>query len=105
MCFEMGHSSGCLCSGFREKPVKRQEVKFKAGEAMKVYPTIQRGKRTFWVKTGEFREPKKGEFYLSGAIPEVYDAPNDLSTKYHIMRQVEEPRCSHCGQSTVRFEG
>lgn len=34
--------------------------------------------------TGEFREPKKGEWFISGAIPEAYQAPNDLSTKYWI---------------------
>ena len=39
--------------------------------------------------TGEFRQPKKGEWYLSGAIIEAYKAPNDLSTKFHIVRIVE----------------
>lgn len=34
--------------------------------------------------TGEFRAPKKGEWYLSGAIITAYQAPNDLSTSYHI---------------------
>lgn len=34
--------------------------------------------------TGEFRSPKKGEWYLSGEIPEVYRANNDLSSPYHI---------------------
>lgn len=37
--------------------------------------------------TGEFRAPRKGEWYLSGAIPEAYRAPNDLSTPYHILRE------------------
>jgi len=32
--------------------------------------------------TPEFREPKKGEYFISGAKPELYKAPNDLSTKY-----------------------
>ena len=40
------------------------------------------------VKTGEFREPKSGEWYLSGAIPEAYKTRNQLSTKYHIMKIV-----------------
>ena len=35
-------------------------------------------------RTGEFRCPKKGEWYLSGAIIEAYHAPNDLTTEYHI---------------------
>lgn len=40
-----------------------------------------------FVDTGEFRAPKKGEWFLSGAVPEVYCAPNDLSMKYHIMKE------------------
>lgn len=38
--------------------------------------------------TGEFRPPRKNEWYISGAIPEVYQAPNDLSTAFHIARLV-----------------
>lgn len=38
--------------------------------------------------TGEFRAPKRGEWYLSGAIPECYRAPGNLTTAYHIMRIV-----------------
>jgi hypothetical protein len=38
--------------------------------------------------TGEKRAPKKGEWYLSGAIPEGYKAHNDLDTPYHICRLV-----------------
>jgi hypothetical protein len=37
----------------------------------------------------EFRCPKKGEWYLSGAIPVAYQAPNDLTTEYHIMKIVK----------------
>ena len=33
-----------------------------------------------------FRNPKKGEFYLSGAIPMGYMAKNDMSSPYHIIR-------------------
>lgn len=40
------------------------------------------------VKTGEFRTPKRGEWYLSGAIPQAYKAPNDLTTPYHILKLV-----------------
>ena len=46
--------------------------------------------RRLFAKTGEFRPPKSGEFFLSGAIPEVYDALHDLNIDYHIMREVEE---------------
>jgi|WetSurMetagenome_2_1015567.scaffolds.fasta_scaffold158528_5 hypothetical protein len=38
--------------------------------------------KTRFQATGEFREPLKGEYYLSGAIIEAWPAPNDLSTKY-----------------------
>ncbi|RLC88675.1 MAG: hypothetical protein DRJ03_02020 [Chloroflexi bacterium] len=38
--------------------------------------------------TGEFRPPRKGEWFLSGAIPEAYRAPNDLDGAYHIARFV-----------------
>lgn len=35
-----------------------------------------------FVRTGEHRPPKKGEWFLSGAIVEAYQAPNDLSAPY-----------------------
>lgn len=31
-----------------------------------------------------FRKPKKGEWYLSGAIVEAYKAPHDLSIEYWV---------------------
>ena len=61
------------------------------------YPLAARGSvvtpfpKKYFVKTGEVRPPKKGEYYLSGAIPEVYVAPNDLNTSFHIMREIEPP--------------
>lgn len=48
--------------------------------------------RQIYVSTGEFRAPKKGEYYLSGAIPCAYLAPNDFTQPYHIMRAVPERR-------------
>jgi hypothetical protein len=33
----------------------------------------------------EFREPRRGEYYLSGAIVAAHRAPNDLTTKYQIV--------------------
>jgi hypothetical protein len=41
-----------------------------------------------YVYTGDFRAPKKGEFYLSGAKVSAYRAPNDLTQKFHIARLV-----------------
>lgn len=48
-----------------------------------------------FVKSGEFRAPRKGEWYLSGAEPAAYLAPADLSTPYHIMRPATG-YCPHC---------
>jgi hypothetical protein len=48
--------------------------------------TAVKGVSAQW--TGEKRPPRKGEWYLSGAIIEAYLAPNDLSTPYHIARLV-----------------
>lgn len=36
--------------------------------------------------TGERRPPRKGEWYLSGAIPMAYQARADMSAAYHIVR-------------------
>ncbi|WP_164104227.1 hypothetical protein [Candidatus Laterigemmans baculatus] len=38
--------------------------------------------------TGDSRKPRKGEWYLSGAIVEAYRAPSDLSSEFHIARLV-----------------
>jgi hypothetical protein len=43
------------------------------------------------VATGEFRAPKKGEWYLSGAIIAGYKAPSDLSYPFHIAKLVVCP--------------
>ena len=43
--------------------------------------------RFFYRKRG-FRAPKKGEWYLSGAIVEAYQAPNDLSMEFQIVEKV-----------------
>lgn len=57
-------------------------------------------KNNRYVKTGEFRPPKKGEYYLSGAIPTAYKAFSDMEGKYEIMRPAtqEELRCPCCQQ-------
>lgn len=38
------------------------------------------------VATGELREPRKGEWFLSGSNIEPYRAEHDLSIAYHIAR-------------------
>jgi hypothetical protein len=40
------------------------------------------------MKTGEFRQPRAGEWFLSGAIPQGYRAINDMAGEYHILRLV-----------------
>ncbi len=44
------------------------------------------------ITTGEKRPPKQGEYYLSGAIPVAYRAPNDLGSAYMICRLVAVKR-------------
>jgi len=44
------------------------------------------------ILTGSVREPRKGEWYLSGARPMAYRAPNNLSTRYGILRLVKIKR-------------
>jgi hypothetical protein len=46
--------------------------------------------------TGEFRVPKKGEWFLSGAVPEAYKAgyKQRMTTKFNIVRLVRRlPPC------------
>jgi len=40
------------------------------------------------VRTGEMRSPKKGEWYLSGAVPAGYIAKNDLGMSFNILKLV-----------------
>lgn len=40
------------------------------------------------VATSEFRKPKKGEWYLSGAVVEAYRAHSDLSANFRIAKLV-----------------
>lgn len=59
---------------------------------MKCYPLAGTvgNKRKWFIKT-TYRKPKSGEYFLSGAIPEVYQATNDLSTSFWIMIEVTVP--------------
>lgn len=43
------------------------------------------------VNTGEFREPKAGEWFLSGSPVEAYKAVNDLTMKYYIAELRQGP--------------
>lgn len=48
-------------------------------------------KGLFEYTTQAFRPPKKGEYYLSGAIVAAYRAPNDLSSPYWVVVPNHEP--------------
>lgn len=51
--------------------------------------------RMFFVERVAYRAPKKGEYYISGAIPEIYKAPADLSSEYHVVRLTHRARQQH----------
>jgi hypothetical protein len=42
------------------------------------------------IKTGEFRQPRAGEWYLSGAIPEAYRAFTNFTREFHIVEIVAD---------------
>lgn len=35
------------------------------------------------------RPPRKGELYLSGAVPRAYRAPADLTSSYYIAKEID----------------
>jgi hypothetical protein len=41
------------------------------------------------INSGQFRSPKQGEWYISGAKPMAYKAPNDLGHEYFIATLVK----------------
>lgn len=49
-----------------------------------------------YTATGEFRQPLKGEWYLSGAIVTAYQALNDLTTAYWLAKPVQMIKCRYC---------
>jgi len=59
-----------------------------ASHTPKLYKSEKMFNKTLFIK-GQFRKPKKGEFYLSGAIAEVYEAFNDLSDEFYIAVPVD----------------
>lgn len=67
-----------------------------------VYPGASFSPKVRFVASGEYRVPKQGEFYLSGAIIHAYRAINDLSSKYWIARPVNVVKCACCaGQGVI----
>lgn len=61
--------------GVKKNPKRRGE---------RTFPAAEGEKRGRYRLTGEYRAPRAGEFYISGAIPEAYRAPNDLDSMYFI---------------------
>ena len=53
------------------------------------YPVEGKPSNIKAIRTMDKRRPKKGEYYLSGAIVTAYRAPNDLETAYYIAQLVE----------------
>jgi len=48
---------------------------------------------------GEFRAPKKGEYFLSGASVTAYLAKNDLTQEYFIAKPHVPKTCPCCGKT------
>jgi len=71
------------------------------GFQQKLFSSGEPFMRECFILTKEFRNPKKGEFYLSGAIPQAWQALSDLSTKFHIVRKAteKETKCFACKQT------
>lgn len=42
-----------------------------------------------WARVLDHRPPRKGEFFLSGAIAAAYKAYNDINTAYWIVEPIE----------------
>ena len=51
-----------------------------------------------YVCSEEFRAPKKGEYFLSGAIVTAYKCVRDMPEeyKYWIAKEVRMVKCEHC---------
>ena len=65
---------------------------FEAADRWELLPPVSKpGNKVMFIFTGEKRQPKRGEFYLSGAIPEAYKALSE-STVQHIARPIEVER-------------
>jgi hypothetical protein len=69
-------------------PAKKEVKGMQIWKSIDFAPTPSNGVCVRAVWSGEYRAPKKGEWYLSGCegFERAYLAPNDLSTKYFIMK-------------------
>lgn len=67
-----------------QKPITRPKIGFVPVPGGDIYESP--GRYTWDGKP--MRCPKKGEHYLSGALPQAWKAPNDLSTEFYIAIKV-----------------
>lgn len=58
--------------------------------------------RTHFRATGEYRPPRAGEYFLSGAVIEAYRTSNALVTPYWIAEIDPQPPCPACGHRKAR---
>ena len=57
-----------------------------------------------FIKTGEFRPPKKGEYFLSGATPFSYLCYNNMTTDFYIMRKMKPAETLRKKAKELRLE-
>jgi hypothetical protein len=72
---------------------------FPVAEEYRFVKSLKDGMYSKFEATGEYRNPLKGEWFLSGAFVAAYIAPNDLTFPYCIARFVETIICPHCNGS------
>lgn len=51
---------------------------------LRFFPAHSQRSFSAWCEVIEYRPPKRGEYYLSGAIVEAYMAPEDMSSSYWV---------------------
>lgn len=95
-------------------PVTAEEAKEHGFQS--VMESRRADRKLMAVRTGEKRAPVKGEWFLSGAIPEAYQVKGAMTGDYNIMRlvtvrrvisyEVEEPRkiCSGEEEHPITIE-
>jgi len=85
-------NSGIMEQAFREIAEKAWNAARDQGKEETTYPNgeVFYGPPSKWRfhRTGEFRKPMRGDWYLSGAIPCAYMARANLDTNFHILERV-----------------
>lgn len=62
----------------------------KLAQIIDIYEAVCLGNPIKEIKAVAYRNPKKGEYYLSGAFPKAYKARNDLSNAYIVVEVAKE---------------